>query len=119
MLETEMTLKMVREGEFVAVWDDRDTGCGAPKVGPNVYRYVCEIDTDESNLDDRGFIIDNNDVHEYFEKRYRVPRQAKSCELMAMEAVKKLRGLMPNAQRIAVTIYGSAKAGLTAEWRKP
>jgi len=112
-----MILRMRREGEFVANWSDVHTGCGTPKLGPNVYRYVCEIESTRESLDENGFILDNMEVDAYFQSVYSARVPAKSCERIAINAVEHIRRMLRDPLRVAVTIYGSPQAGLTAEWQ--
>lgn len=112
-----MILKMKREGTFHANFRETAVNCG--RGGQTIFQYRVEVECDEDVLDSRGFIMDNNDVQFYFDSTYRRKQDAVSCENIAMKACIELHRMIvkrESVRRLAVTINGSAAAGLTAEW---
>lgn len=112
-----ITFSMRREGQFTARFNTRGNQCGTG--GQQIYTYLCEIEVGEK-LDNRGFILDNYEVQGYFDRTYASDQPAQSCERIAQIAASHFADLLQRngreAQRVSVTIRGSAFAGLTASW---
>lgn len=88
--------------------------------------YEVRIVGDDQHLNERGFIIDNNAIHEYFLRTYRYAEHFPSCEQIACQACKDFekmqgKGDLKNVKfhEIDVTISAMPHAGLTASWRAP
>ena len=117
---TEITsLKIVREGQFLAKWTSTATKCG-PETAQPIYEYTCTVECLPS-LDPNGFVLDNQDIHAYFVKTYGTkPLPAVSCERMAIHAVKtlvrKCISISLAVTRISVSVSGTKGAWLTAEF---
>lgn len=82
-----------------------------------VLHYRVLIETSPDHLDENGFIIDNNRVHDYF-LGHRFEDRFWSCEEIAMRAceffVKHIAGL----KQIEVSISGNPNAAwLTSCWK--
>jgi hypothetical protein len=123
-----MRLVLRRKGTFNANWSDTHTMCGFPEeiLGTKIlsyrYNYECTIEAD-SSLDTDGFIIDQLALDRYFQVKYHHRQVAKSCERLALQAVKDVAELlrtkgMTSVFRIAVTISFNDLASMTAEWTK-
>lgn len=115
-----MELSMRRVGQFDVNWEvDNRTQCG-PK-GTQRLAYDVRIEANEKCLDEKGFIIDNNAVDQYFTKKYNRVRVFESCEKIAMVACEDLRKMLGDKPiaKIEVTIAGSKLARLTARWVRP
>jgi len=94
--------------------DDRNQ-CGS--VGERRIRYHVAIVGNPSNLNPKGFVLDNNEVQRYFDEKYsKVEGDLPSCELMAMEACEDLASRSGCPVRVEVTVGGNPEAGLTAFW---
>lgn len=114
MRQAKLTIE--RMGYFVVnpLAEQRDV-CGLPDN--NVLHYKVSIDATPAQLDSRGFIIDNNDIHKYF-LGYKKTPIFRSCELIALDAcnyfARKLKGFVT----IRVSISGNPQAAwLTSEIR--
>lgn len=112
-----MKLTLQRQGTFsVGECGDDTTQCGMR--GTRRLNYHVSITSTEKQLDEHGFIIDNNEVQRYFdEKFYRLDRFL-SCEAIACQATQDLRTLVGRRRctSVTVTIAPGEHAGLTAEW---
>lgn len=109
-----------REGQFsVRFTHSNENQCGV--AGTQVLNYKVKIVGDSEHLNDRGFIVDNDDIHGYFTRTYDRVRDFKSCEHIAIEACKDLKNLCEDSgakvYAVDVTISGNPLAGLTASWR--
>lgn len=129
-----MKLTLNRSGKFPCHWLSTDNMCGTIHTTEPIYSYNCIIETADI-LDKRGFVMDQLDVNNYFQKRYtqdKRGRQTKhaavSCEQIAINAVNEIKHMLEShflknsgisvIYRLAVTIsFGPGDASITAEWR--
>lgn len=109
------TLKIERSGYFVVNPDAQPHAvCGVPTN--HVLHYKVEIETTPKQLDSRGFIIDNNDIHNYFIERYKRTPVFRSCEVIAMDACNYFASVVKGCTRCKVSISGNPGAAwLTCE----
>lgn len=113
--------KMKRSGSFQANWLSNENVCGVDPSKRPVYTFECEMET-TNQLDEQGFIVDNNEVVRYFTDKYSGPEPvaSKSCERIARAAVAHfLRMLDDHGQtplRVAVSVSAMSQATLTCEW---
>lgn len=72
------------------------------------FLYEVWFTAGENALDERGFIVDNADIHKYFEVTYGAPTVSvfASCERMGLKAVADLSYGYPVAEKIVVRIWG-------------
>jgi len=123
-----MKFILKRGGQFKCHWSNYDGRCGTDKNPIQTYNFLCQIETSDK-LDKNGFIVDQLDVNETFQKLfYPNPHPAKSCELIAMHALEAIRTLVythsPDIRiyRVAVSISVPTppgvigEAAITAEW---
>lgn len=115
-----MTFRMKRNGSFQANWISNLNVCGVDPSTRPVYTYSCELETTD-NLDDQGFIVDNNEVVKHFTDRYaKYETYPLSCELIAKEAVEYFQSLLKShgqeALKINVTVSAMSQAELTCSW---
>jgi hypothetical protein len=122
---SDMKLTIRRSGTFAVTWSGSNASqCGA--LGTQVLTYAVVIVGHEQHLTPEGFIIDNNDIHQYFVRTYQNVGDFESCERIAARACRDFRQMFGKGaladvkvSRIEVTISGSPTAGLTAEWEAP
>lgn len=113
-----MKLKMKRTGVFtVNPHAEAVHHCGVPRNFD--LHYIVEIETSDDHLDQNGFIIDNNEVHQYFAQTYRYISVFKSCELIAMEACEHFCRRVKGLDAITVSVSGRPGAAwLTSSWSR-
>jgi hypothetical protein len=120
-----IAISLERRGVFVVqVRGTRENKCGSD---PNENRmfYAVSIGCPGDGLCPRGFVVDHQQIHDYFEARWGLnisPIAFPSCEAIALDGVQGLRDLVPNAASIRVQIAAyspgdSNPAGVTATWR--
>jgi hypothetical protein len=119
-----ISVRIERRGIFeVRVRGTRANKCGSD---PNENRmfYAVSIGCPGNGLCPRGFVVDHQRIHDYFETRWGLnisPVAFPSCEAIALDGVQGLRELVPNAASISVQIAAfspgdSNPAGVTATW---
>lgn len=111
-----------REGQFsVRYTNDASNQCGLR--GTMVLNYKVKIVGDSEHLNSKGFIVDNNEIHDYFVGGFEKVVNFESCEKIAMRACEDLKRMCEDqgarVHAIDVTISGNPQAGLTASWRAP
>lgn len=122
-----LTITINREGSFeVNCVGDDSTQCGVRGRTRKLF-YKVKIVGREDCLTPEGFIIDNNEIHQYFEDAYTHcdVDPFPSCETMACRAVREFHGMFGRGHLanvrvsyISVSISGSPQAvGLTADWQ--
>jgi hypothetical protein len=113
-----MKLTLQRQGTFsVGECGDDTTQCGMR--GSRKLNYHVSISSTEKQLDEQGFIIDNNEIQQYFDAKFYSVDRFLSCEQIACQATMDLRKLVGarRCKSVAVTIAPvGIPAGLTAEW---
>lgn len=118
-----MKISIQREGNFAIGWEhSHNHQCG--NVGLNVLRYRVEIWANHDQLSHDGYILDNNDIPKYFDKKYRDVTDFVSCEKICMFAVREFMqkfGTDKNyyaesITRIKVSIQGISDSWISAEW---
>jgi hypothetical protein len=117
-----MGITINREGQFsVRHTHSSENQCGLK--GTQVLTYKVKIIGDSDHLGNNGFLIDNDEIHNYFIVKYQKVREFQSCELIAVRACEALMKLCEGhgakVHAIDVTISGNPLAGLTASWRAP
>ena len=118
----DLALTIERTGTFAVHWSGSNASqCGI--AGTRVLHYTVRIGCGEQHLNPHGFIIDNNDIHAYFDRTYQGVRDFESCERIAAKACKDFHATLDESgvepTFIEVTISGNPAAGLTASWRAP
>lgn len=115
-MRQDMTLRMTREGSFAYNPEARSAGhCGIPLN--LVLHYRVMIETSPDHLDENGFIIDNNAVHDYF-LNHRFEPRFWSCEEIAMRACEYFVRHIAGLKQIEVSISGNPNAAwLTSCWK--
>lgn len=111
------SLSLNRRGSFfVRDQSDDSTQCGRTR-GQRELFYEVRIDSIGEDLDQNGFLIDNNAVQSYFELKYSKCRVFKSCEIIALTAIGDLRKLvgLSRCHKIRVEIKPGDHAGIVAE----
>lgn len=113
-----MILDIERGGYFIVHVDAESRNkCGTPDN--HVLHYKVKIETTSDNLDHNGFIIDNNEIHDYFVWTYRYASAFESCEKIAMAACEEFRSRVIGCKKVAVSISGNpANAWLTCSWER-
>jgi hypothetical protein len=125
-----MKLTLKRAGTFKCNWRTGDKVCGHGEPGKQEYNFVCEVESSNEFLDDNGFIVDQLDINEVFQKAfYPGPHEPRSCERMAIGFVGSIRLLVSRhaganaATRITIGVGAIPPPGvkgealITAEWR--
>lgn len=123
-----MKLTMKRHGSFRCRWTSTNGKCGIGTDTTPIYTYACHIETADI-LDQNGFIYDQLQIDEYFQKKYNDGnyRPALSCEKLAVNAVNDIKYMIESHMlknsglsviyKIAVTIgVDNGNASMTAEW---
>lgn len=114
-----------REGAFdVLCTGDDSTQCGIRGTTRRLF-YRVRIVGDEQHLTEEGFIIDNNEVHQYFVDKYREIEVFPSCERIVCQAVRDFKALFGKGHlenvvvnEIVVSVSGNpAAVGLQATWK--
>lgn len=114
-----MIYTLQRHGSFYVHFTGTDNQCGSERQ--TAYQYHCELKV-QGELDEHGFVLDNENVQTYFKQTYGRRQPALSCERIAERAVRDILYQLEDSGRdvlsVSVRIWGSAEASLTAEWRK-
>ena len=109
-----------RSGEFEAKsMESTEKKCDA--MATRKYRYEVTIETRGKKFSPEGFVINNEHIHEFFERTFgesAAPWKARSCETMATQAAEAIchslveKGI--DVKDVKVGIYGSHGARITA-----
>lgn len=104
-----------RKGVFVCSNLVPKNQCGRP--GQNTFEFAIEIEVD--SLDEKGFVCDNFDVPQAFQK-WNSPKEKwrASCEEFAGGGIHLMHSLCSRARRILCTIAPTNEANVTVEWFK-
>ena len=126
-----MKLIMNRNGEFRCKWSSANGKCGADPVTAATYFYSCEIEASPT-LDRNDFLLDQLDIDRYFQGRYPIDHQPRSCERIALNAVNDILRIIGTHMaaehgasatdviyRLKVSIGFDSRAVMTAEWTRP
>ncbi len=102
--------------------------CGSTNMTDYEYRVKIEA-YDTRLIEPEMFVLDNEHVTEYFDRKYLQERcEVRSCEVIAQDAISYFLSLFigPRAiygfidiQRIKVWVRGSEVSFITGEWKKP
>lgn len=114
-----MKLTLHRTGDFFVNDKAEDsTQCGFRRGDRQVF-FDVTIESDNALVDDKGFVLDNNEVQHYFERKYAAVEEFKSCETIACSAIEDLRALMGHDRvyYISCEIKPGPYAGIKAEAR--
>ena len=102
-------MTVMRNGTLTVKAEEVEGKCG--NRGLNQFRYEVWLTATDSDLDSRGFIVDNAEVENYFRDEYTTKdafRKFVSCELMGLKFISDFRRLYPNLLGIEVRIWGLA-----------
>lgn len=114
-------LKLVVRGNFhVHHEHDADDRCG-PKGATRQMDYTVTVKSIPALLDEQGFMIDWQDVRNYFNRTYATVGHFPSCEQIACQAVRDIGNLLPGKlSYVSVTVgFHGGPAEMTAEWQAP
>lgn len=115
-----MEITLERRGTFRAItMIPNATKCAAMRT--KNYAYYVKIDATNERLSKEGFVMNNECVDSYFQRRYgekAKPWHAVSCERMALTAAQEIMNLLVSdgvsAKRVCCTLTGSNGATITA-----
>lgn len=94
-----------RKGNFAVT----NTGSNKNQCGPlgtQVLSYFVSIATKAYRLNGQGFIIDNNDIQNYFTKKFSNVNEFVSCENVAQTACEDFRKMFGHGSKNATKVYG-------------
>jgi len=118
-----MLLRLERSGRFNASGSMIPNARKCGSMRSKVYSYTVRIEATDSRLTVEGFVLNNEVVGDYFDRKYgrSAPKwDAVSCELMALTAAKELADIIcgqgVDCRKVLVTITGSNGARITASW---
>jgi hypothetical protein len=101
--QVEMTV--FRTGTFSVAAPEVEGKCGV--FGKSAFRYDVWFTATAADLDARGFIVDNADLHRYFQRKYgEEGTPFVSCEVMGIKAIADFREAWPSAREIKVRVWG-------------
>jgi hypothetical protein len=117
-------LEITRGGKFFAKhMINTSKKCGA--MSNRSYEYFVRICATDHKLTPEGFIINNEYIQEFFNRRFGKlarPYHAKSCEHLAIQAARELAYLVKLGgvvcQMVEVTIRGSNGARIMYRWEE-
>ena len=117
-----MFVTLSRKGLFqVPYMQHTPHQCGSMET--RAYDYEVSIRADADELNPEGFIINNESIQEYFEKKYGTlasPWPADSCENLARVAAREIAILCRNAGTrvlcVECMLLGSNGAEIRARW---
>lgn len=106
-------LKLQREGRFyVEEAQDTRTQCG--REGTTRFNYRVEVLCHDTALDENGFIVDQFEIHNLLNTRYKKLNRLPSCEELALDAAKAIAGMCKDLIGVRVFISPMKGAGMTA-----
>lgn len=89
LTDAPLLVELERRGVFEVNVSGSDQGqCG--RRGTRRLRYGVKIMGDDQHLNAQGFIIDNQEIHDYFVNKYRDVVDLESCEVIASTACRDL-----------------------------
>src|SRR5690349_18792761 len=90
----DILLTLTRTGQFsVRYTHDHARQCG-PTMQTDVLTYEVELTMTGEDLDQQGFVVDNNYVAQYFHDTYHEVSSFVSCERIAMRACIDLKRIL-------------------------
>lgn len=113
-------ITLQREGQFTVNWThSHNKQCG--NVGQQILQYRVVVKGRLNKLGPNGWLMDNNDIPHYFEKRYKSVANFHSCEKIAAIACRELSQIVRSheseLESIAVSVSGIQGSLITCEWR--
>jgi hypothetical protein len=116
----DIAVTVFRTGTFTVAAPEVEGKCGV--FGKTEFKYDAWFTAGEDDLDDRGFIVDNADLHRYFLKKYSTRESCGSfvsCEVMVLTAIKDFRARWPMARSIQVRVWGKEEVTyVEANWKR-
>lgn len=125
-MSTKLTMR--RDGTFKCDFIRTAGKCGSILEQCPEYYYECEI-VAKPILDENDFLIDQLDIDEYFQKRYKCGHQPQSCERIALNAIDDIKFMLAGHLRfhqnrdieqivysIRISIGFNSDIAMTAEW---
>lgn len=112
------TYEITRTGTFEVGWHDHASQCGT--LGEHLMSYTVTIRGSASDCP-KGWLLDNNDIPQYFEGKYRHVQEFRSCESIASDALDAFRlacwkcDASPFYVRVGVS--GIRGSEISAEWQ--
>ena len=113
-----MNIALEREGTFsVRHTKSNKAQCGSR--GTSVLHYKVRIEGRPEDLNDNGYLLDNNSIPDYFAKKFRNIPHFKSCEDIAKEACHEFCQAVGKeggrCRRVTVSISGIQGSWITAD----
>lgn len=102
-----LQMVVMRNGTVTVNAEEIEGKCG--NRGLNQFFYEAWLTASDSDLDSRGFIVDNAEVDSYFRRVYTkldTGRPFVSCELMGQRFVRDFISYYPSLTKIVVRIWG-------------
>lgn len=110
-------LTLRRSGSFEVGWQTHKAQCGA--YGERMMTFDVTVRGRETDCP-QGWLMDNNDVPNYFARKYRRVRVFKSCEQIASVAIDDLRRVCNKYKAkplyIRVAVSGIKLSEIACEW---
>jgi hypothetical protein len=111
---TMTTLTLTRRGSFIVrMTHDDSTQCGIRGTRKLFYRV--EIRCPETALDSQGFMVDQLEIHKMIRARYSWMTKFLSCENLALDCAKVMKGMVKEFLSVKVSIGMSERAFMTCE----
>lgn len=101
-----------RSGLFACAGLVEDNQCAAK--GVKAFRYAIEVECER--LDERSFVVDNNDLHTVMQTWNDGGQWSASCEQFAGGAVREIYNLCSHAKKITVEIIPTDFASVRVVW---
>lgn len=117
--DQDKVISIRRSGTFEVGWKRHATQCGM--YGERMMTFDVTIEGRETDCPE-GWLLDNNDIPNYFTRTYRRVHTFRSCERIASQAVDDFRticsryGAQPDYIRVAVS--GIKDSEIAVTWRK-
>jgi hypothetical protein len=115
-----MEISLERAGRFHAV-GMKPNGHKCASMRTRTYPYFLKIDATDERLTKEGFVINNESIQSYFDKRWGVEAgvwDAVSCEVLAITSAKEICAMLlkqgVSVQRVLCRIRGSNNAWVEA-----
>jgi hypothetical protein len=111
----DIEVTVYRTGTFSVAAPEVEGKCGV--FGKTEFKYDAWFTAGEDDLDDRGFIVDNADLHRYFLKKYSTHESCGSfvsCEVMVLTAIKDFRAALADGALDPQCACGARKTSPTS-----
>lgn len=113
-----MKITIEREGSFPVGWKhSHDHQCG--EYGTSILHFRVKIEGSTEHLNKKGWIIDNNEITNYFETKYADVYDFQSCEHISAQACRDLEKIVKaggsHVNLITVSTSGIPRSWITAE----